>query len=246
MYKEKVCVVTGGGRGIGRAITETLLRNNYRVAVIDLDTGNIETEYKELVARGKLRCFKGNIENRYEIEKTFNLINKQMGSFDVLVNNAGILSTDNFLTETLEGWQRVINVNLTGTFICCKKAVDIMKKNRSGCIVNIVSISGLKPSVFSSPSYCASKAGVIGMSRSLAAQVAKYNIRVNSVAPSTTSSSMIDGLSEKVKESYKKSVPLGRLALPQDVANAVEFLVSEKASYITGEIVNVNGGLLMP
>jgi 3-oxoacyl-[acyl-carrier protein] reductase len=121
-----------------------------------------------------------------------------------------------------------------------------MKKNKKGCIINVVSISGLKESKFSSPSYCASKAGVIGMSRCLAAQAAEYNIRVNCIAPSTTETAMISNLTEETKSAYTQSVPLGRLAHPADIANAVAFMASDEASYITGEVMNVNGGLLMP
>lgn len=242
----KVGVVTGGSKGIGKAIADMLLGNEYRVAVIDVHTSELEQEAEREIKDGKLRVYNGSIGDDSGMKSIFASILKDFGQIDVLVNNAGILSTNTFVEETLLCWEQIIDINLTGTFICTKYAVESMIRMRKGCIVNIVSISGLKESVFSSPAYCASKSGIIGMARCLAANVAKYNIRVNNVAPSTTTTSMVDSVNKDVLKIYKNNVPLGRLAEPKDIANAVEFLISDKAEFITGETMNVNGGLYMP
>jgi NAD(P)-dependent dehydrogenase (short-subunit alcohol dehydrogenase family) len=242
----KQCIVTGGSKGIGRAITESFMQSGYSVAVFDIDNTPLEEEYREAIFDNNLTCYQVDISDQVQIQTAIQDVMQKYGRIDVLVNNAGILSLDNFYTESIEGWMKVIQVNLNGTFMCCKQVVEVMKKQKSGSIINIISISALKESKFSSPSYCASKAGIVGMSRCLAAQAAEFNIRVNCVAPSTTDTSMLSGLPEKRRQAYEKLVPLGRLAIPADVANAVDFLASDKSNYITGEILNVNGGMLMP
>ncbi len=246
MSIQKQCIVTGGGNGIGRAITETFLKTGYSVAVFDIDNSKIKADCKEYVDFGNLQCFQVDISDQSQIQTAVKAVVQERKRIDVLVNNAGILSFDNFFTESIDGWMKVVQVNLHGTFMCCKEVVEVMKNQQSGSIINIVSISALKESKFSSPSYCASKAGIIGMSRCLAVQAAEYNIRVNCVAPSTTDTPMLSGLQEEQKKAYEDLVPLGRLAMPEDIANAVDFLASEKSCYITGEIINVNGGMLMP
>ncbi len=242
---KKVCVVTGGNSGIGLFISEYLLKKGYKIIILDINIDNFSKKLKkEIVAKDAL-ALKTDITNYLEVKNSIKRIVEEFGTISYLVNNAGILSDKSFFNETEEDWKNVIDINLNGVFLCSKAVIPVMVKNKFGRIVNISSLSGLKSSIFSSSAYCASKAGVIGFSRCLAHQTAKYNIRVNCIAPCTTESPMISQLDKKVKEDYIKSVPLGRIAKPSDIAHAVYFLLSEKSDFITGETINLSGGLLM-
>jgi len=242
---KRVCVVTGGNRGIGLFLSEYLLKKDYKIAILDINTENFSEKLKKDIKAKNALALKTDITKYSEIIISVKKIIEKFGAITDLVNNAGVLSIKPFFDETEEDWRTLIEVNLNGVFLCCKAVVPIMVKNKSGRIVNISSISGLKGSIYSSSAYCASKAGVIGFSRCLAAQVAKYNIRVNCIAPCTTESPMISILDKKVKEDYIKSVPLGRIAKPSDIAHAVHFLLCDNSDFITGETINLNGGLLM-
>lgn len=242
---KKVCVVTGGNSGIGLFISEYLLKKGYKIIILDINIDNFSKKLKkEIVAKDAL-ALKTDITNYLEVKNSIKRIVEEFGTISYLVNNAGILSDKSFFNETEEDWKNVIDINLNGVFLCSKAVIPVMVKNKFGRIVNISSLSGLKSSIFSSSAYCASKAGVIGFSRCLAHQTAKYNIRVNCIAPCTTESPMISQLDKKVKEDYIKSVPLGRIAKPSDIAHAVYFLLSENSDFITGETINLSGGLLM-
>jgi 3-oxoacyl-[acyl-carrier protein] reductase len=241
----RVCAVTGGASGIGLSIAEYLCGNGYKVGVVDLKVDSLYSHFKNELDSKNIVAAKADITSQKEVENAFDAIRNDLGGVDVLINSAGVLVMKNFLDENENDWDRVVNVNLKGAYLCCKAVVPGMIKNNFGRIVSISSISGLKQAVFSSTAYCASKAGIIGFSRCLAAQLAGNNIRVNCVAPSTTLTPMIDALDEKTKNDYKKAVPLGRLAKPEDIVYAVDFLISDRSDYITGETLNVNGGLLM-
>jgi len=240
-----VCVVTGGNSGIGLFTSEYLLKNGYKIAILDIKIDNFSKKLKKKIADKDALALKTDITNHLEVKNSIKKIVKEFGTIGYLVNNAGILSGKSFFDETEEDWNNVIDVNLNSVFLCSKAVIQIMVKNKFGRIVNMSSISGLKSSIFSSSAYCASKAGIIGFSRCLAQQTAKYNIRVNCIAPCTTESPMISQLDKKVKEDYIKSVPLGRIAKPSDIAHAVYFLLSENSDFITGETINLSGGLLM-
>jgi len=241
----RVCAVTGGASGIGLSIAGYLCKNDYKVGVVDLKVDSLHSNFTGEIESGNMVAANADITRWDEVKKAFDVIINEFGRVDVLINSAGVLVMKNFLDENEDDWDSVVDVNLKGVYLCCKAVVPGMVKNNFGRIVSISSISGLKQAVFSSTGYCASKAGIIGFSRCLAAQLAGYNIRVNCVAPSTTETPMIDRLDEKTKSDYKQSVPLGRLAKPEDIAYAVDFLISDRSDYITGETLNVSGGLLM-
>lgn len=242
---KRVCVITGGNRGIGFYISEYLLKKGYKITILDINIDNFSGKLKKEIAAKNAMALKTDITNYLEIQSSIKRIVEEFGTIGYLVNNAGILSAKPFLEETEEDWKNVIDVNLNGVFLCSKAVIPNMIKNKFGRVVNMSSLSGLKSSVFSSSAYCASKAGIIGFSRCLALQTAKYNIRVNCIAPCTTDSPMIAQLDKKIKEDYIKSVPLGRIAKPSDIAHAVYFLLSDNSDFITGETINLSGGLLM-
>lgn len=242
---KRICIVTGGNRGIGLYISEYLLKKDFKIAILDIDIDNSSKRFKEEIKLKNVMVLKTNITKYLEIKNSIKIIVEELGTITDLVNNAGILSTKPFIDETEEDWKSLIDINLNSVFLCCKAVVPIMVKNKFGRIVNISSLSGIKSSIYSSSAYCASKAGIIGFGRCLASQTAKYNIRVNSIAPCTTESPMISDLDEKVKEDYIKSIPLGRIAKPSDIAHAVHFLLSNCSDFITGETINLSGGLLM-
>lgn len=243
--KKRICIVTGGNRGIGLFISEYLLKIGYNIAVLDIAIDNFLQRSKESIESGNAVAFKTDVTKYAEINNSVEKITEEMGEITDLVNNAGILSTKPFLEETEEDWKTMIDVNLNGVFLCCKAVIPLMIKNKFGRIVNISSLSGIKSSIYSSTAYCASKAGIIGFSRCLASQTAKYNIRINSVAPCTAESPMISDLDEEILKNYIQSVPLGRIAKPLDIANAVHFLLSDRSDFMTGETINLSGGLLM-
>jgi NAD(P)-dependent dehydrogenase (short-subunit alcohol dehydrogenase family) len=242
--KEKqVCLVTGGARGIGFSICNYLLKKNYKIVVLDIYTEELLKKMDGEIKEGNVLVLKTDITSRKEVNESFNVICKNFGTVDILINNAGIVYTKTFIEESEEDWDKVMDVNLKGVYLCCKAAIPGMIKQNYGRIVNISSVSGFKPSIYSCSAYCASKAGVIGFSRCLASQMVKYNIRVNCVAPCTADTPMIE---KSVKDDYISKVPMGRLADPIDITNAVYFLISEQSDFITGETINVNGGVFMP
>jgi 3-oxoacyl-[acyl-carrier protein] reductase len=243
---KNVCAVTGGGRGIGLSIAKYLLQKDYKVAILDISIDYVSKELNEEIQKNNLIVLKADITKFSDVKKSFNIIKENFGAVGILVNNAGIVFTKKFIEEDEENWDKVIDINLKGAYLCCKAAVPDMIDQKFGRIVNISSTSGLQPSVFSCSAYCASKAGIIGFSRCLASQLANYNIRVNCVAPCTTETPMIDNLGGNIKQDYIKRVPLGRLAKPIDITNAVYFLITDKSDLITGETLNVNGGIFMP
>jgi len=242
---KRVCIVTGGNSGIGLNISEYLLKKSYKISILDINIDNFSEKLKEEIDAKNALVLKTDVTNFLEIRNSIEKIVEEFGVVTDLVNNAGILSSKSFFNETEKDWKTLIDVNLNGVFLCCKAVIPVMIKNRFGRIVNISSLSGLKNSIYSSTAYCASKAGIIGFSRSLASQTAKYNIRVNCVAPCTTESPMISSLDKEIIEDYIKNIPLGRIAKPSDVAHAVYFLLSDNSDFITGETINLSGGLLM-
>lgn len=243
--EKKVAIITGGSRGIGLCISELLLKKNYRVVILDLAIDEVSKHLEKEIKEKNVLAIRTDITKSVDVTNSFAKVIDNFERIDVLVNNAGINAIKNFFEENEEDWYKVIEVNLNGVFLCCKAAIPKMIQNKYGRIVNISSMSGLKSSIFSSTGYCASKAGVIGFSRCLAIQVAKYNIRVNCIAPCTTETPMIAHLDSKVKSDYIASVPLGRIGKPMDIAQAVYFLISNQSDFITGETLNLNGGLFM-
>jgi 3-oxoacyl-[acyl-carrier protein] reductase len=241
----KVALVTGGAQGIGRAVALLLGRNGADIVISDINLEKAEETANEVQAIGrKAMAMKVNVADLREVERMVEAIIEKFGKIDILVNNAGIARDKLILRMTEEDWDAVLNVNLKGTFNCTKAVVRYMSKQKSGKIVNIASVSGEMGNV-GQANYSASKAGVIGLTKTIAREFAQRGINVNAIAPGYIQTPMTDGLPEKVKEELKRLIPMERLGQPEDVAQAVLFLVSEASSYITGQVLNVNGGIYM-
>ncbi len=244
--KDRVAVVTGGARGIGKAIALSFFREGTKVAIIDSDKERLETFKKEMGKEKKeITVIPCDITKSGDVKKMVDQVRKEFGRIDILVNNAGIIRRGTIETVTEEDWDRVIEVNLKGTFNCCRAVVETMKSQGYGKIVNVSSIAGKMGDITSAPGYGPSKAGIDALTKTLARQLAPYGINVNAVSPHAIETEMSAQWSEEKRKEIVASIPLGRLGRPQDVAEAVLFLASEEASFITGEILDVNGGALM-
>jgi 3-oxoacyl-[acyl-carrier protein] reductase len=244
--RDRVAVVTGGARGIGKAIAFTFLREGAKVAIIDSDQERLEILQKEMKKENKEAIsIAGDITKSSQVNGMMNQVHEKLGRIDILVNNAGIIRRGTIETVTEEDWDRVIEVNLKGTFHCCKAVVAIMKDQGYGKIVNVSSIAGKMGDITSAPGYGPSKAGIDALTKTLARQLAGYGINVNAVSPHAIETEMSAQWSEEKRKEIVRSIPLGRLGQPEDVAKAVLFLASDDASFITGEILDVNGGALM-
>jgi len=244
--KDRVVIVTGGARGIGKAIALTFLRGGAKVALVDVDKEKLEVLKNEIEKKkGKVIAIPCDITKSSEVNGMVNQVHKKFGRIDILVNNAGIIRRGTIETVTEEDWDRVIEVNLKGTFNCCKAVAGIMKQQGYGKIINVSSIAGKMGDITSAPGYGPSKAGMDALAKTLARQLAPYGINVNGVAPHAIETEMSAQWSEERRKEIIASIPLGRLGKPEDVANAVVFLASDEASFITGEILDVNGGALM-
>ena len=245
-FKDQVAIVTGAARGIGKAIAVTFVREGARLALIDVDQKSLDTAKGEITKnRGDVIAIPCNITKSVEVKAMVDQVRDQFGRIDILVNNAGIIRRGTIETVTEEDWDRVIEVNLKGTFNCCKAVAPIMKDQGYGKIVNVSSIAGKVGDITSAPGYGPSKAGVDALTKTLARQLAPFGINVNAVSPHAIETEMSAQWSEERRKEIIASIPLGRLGKPEDVAAAVLFLASEEASFITGEILDVNGGALM-
>ena len=244
--KNRVAIVTGAARGIGKAIALTFLREGAKVAIIDSDREGLEILKKDMGKENKeamlIPC---DITKSSEVNGMVDQVYKMLGRIDILVNNAGIIRRGTIETVTEEDWDRVIEVNLKGTFNCCKAVVGIMKLQGYGKIINVSSIAGKMGDITSAPGYGSSKAGIDALTKTLARQLAPFGINVNAVSPHAIETEMSAQWSEERRKEIIASIPLGRLGKPEDVAEAVLFLASDEASFITGEILDVNGGALM-
>jgi 3-oxoacyl-[acyl-carrier protein] reductase len=241
----RVAIVTGAAQGIGRAIAETLAEAGADIVVADLDpTRSKETVAAVEKAGRKALNLKVNVADANDTKAMAEQILKDWGKIDILVNNAGITRDGLLLRMKEEDWNLVLQVNLNGTFHCTKAVLQPMTKQRYGRIVNIASIVGAMGNV-GQANYAASKAAVIGFTKTVAREYASRNVTANAVAPGFIDTAMTQGLAAEVKEALQKQIPLARLGTPADIANAVRFLVSEDASYITGHVLHVNGGMLM-
>ena len=243
---DKVAIVTGAGRGVGKAIAIALAREGANVIVNDIDIQTAEEVVKEIKSLGwKALAIRVDVSDSKEVNQMVQLALKKFKRVDILVNNAAIIKRGSIEDLTEEDWNRVIDVNLKGAFNCMKAVAGIMKKQRYGKIVNISSIAGKIGDLASAPCYGASKAGMICLAKSLARELAAYNINVNVVAPHAIKTDMSKEWSEEKRKNIVANIPLGRMGEPEDIAEAVAFLVSDKAKFITGEVLDVNGGYLM-
>lgn len=244
-FEGKVAVVTGGAQGIGRAIAESFATAGADVAVADMDSGR-SAETVDAVSRLGRRALniKVNVADWNEAKSLVDQVVSEWGHIDILVNNAGITRDGLLMRMKEEDWNLVLQVNLHGTFHCTKAALQSMAKQRYGRIVNIASIVGVTGNA-GQANYAASKAAVIGFTKTVAREYASRMVTVNAVAPGFIDSAMTQSLSPEVRETLQKQIPLGRLGSPADVAQAVKFLASDEAGYITGHVLHVNGGMLM-
>ena len=243
---DKVAFVTGGTRGIGKQIAINLAKAGYDIAINYRNENEALRETQIEIERQGAKCFsvKGDVSVFEDCEKMVKDIINQFGKIDVLVNNAGITRDMLILRMKEKDFSDVINVNLIGTFNVTKNVVPYMAKKRNGRIINISSVVGISGNA-GQTNYSSSKAGVIGFTKSLAKELGSRNILVNAVAPGFIKTQMTDVLKNEVKEEISKNIPLKRIGNAEDVANVVEFLASDKSSYITGQVINVDGGMLM-
>jgi len=243
--KDKVAFVTGGAQGIGRTISEELARAGAHVVLGDLNLEGAQATAEAInISGGYASAVKIDVSNATEVREVFDIIIKDKKPVDILVNNAGI-TRDGLMVRMKESdWDLVLDINLKGSFLCSQQAAKQMMKQKSGAIVNIASIVGVMGN-FGQANYSASKAGVIGLTKTLAREVASRGIRVNAIAPGFIDTEMTRVLDEEVRQKLIEQIPLARLGLPEDVARCVNFLVSDKSSYITGQVINLNGGMLM-
>lgn len=242
-FQNKIAIVTGGARGIGRAVTESLHAKGASVAILGRNVDAAKTLAAELSAKGP-RCegYACDIGEGSTIDATVEQIVKDFGKIDILVNNAGVTQDGLLIRMSDEAWDTVLNTNLTGAFKMQRACARVMLRARSGSIVNISSVVG----VIGNPgqaNYCAAKAGLIGLTMSSAKEFAGRSVRVNAVAPGFTETDMTAKLNEDQKKGAMSVIPLGRMGTSQDIANAVCFLASDDASYITGQTLNVCGGM---
>jgi 3-oxoacyl-[acyl-carrier protein] reductase len=244
--KGKTAVVTGGSRGIGRAIALELASKGANVAVnYTKNSAAADAVVEEIKAMGKLGiAVKADVSSISEVENLVIEVLNAFGSIDILVNNAGITKDNLIVRMTEKEFDDVINTNLKGAFICTKAVSRVMIKQKSGKIINVSSVVGIVGNSGQS-NYAAAKAGLIGFTKSMAKELAKRGINVNAVAPGFVQTDMTSSLPEKVKEEFIKSIPLMRIGEPEDIAKGVAFLASEYSDYITGQVINIDGGMVM-
>jgi 3-oxoacyl-[acyl-carrier protein] reductase len=241
----RVALVTGASQGIGHACALHLARNGANVAVAARNQPKLE----ELVARitaegGKAAAFPMDVAEEDQVKSAIKSVLAHFGKIDILVNNAGITRDQLVMRMKRSDWDAVLNTNLTSAYMCIQQVIPSMLKQRWGRIINVTSVFGQMGQA-GQANYAASKAGLIGLTMAIAREVASRNITSNAIAPGFIETSMTSVLSEEFKQNAVKQIPLGRVGTPGDVANAVVFLASEEASYITGHVLNVNGGMLM-
>jgi 3-oxoacyl-[acyl-carrier protein] reductase len=242
---DKVALVTGGARGIGREIAGALAGAGANVAVVDVESEAAEAAARELAAAGvDARSYRCNVSAFEEVEGLGEAVLSDFGQVDILVNNAGITRDRLVMRMTSEDWNLVLGVNLSGAFNFCKVLSPQMLKRRTGNIVNIASVIGQMGNA-GQANYAASKAGLIGLTKALAKEFAGRGVRVNAVAPGFIRTPMTDALKEDVRTQMMASIPLQRFGEPGDVANIILFLVSDLASYVTGQVINCDGGMVM-
>ena len=245
MPQGKVAVITGASRGIGKSIAFALAAQGATIVAMDMDQTATDATVAELQATGaKALAVVGNVTVTADVERMIDTAVEAFGRVDILVNNAGITRDGLLMRMKDEEWDAVLNVNLKGAFVCTRTAFKVMSKQRYGRIINIASIVGQMGNA-GQANYCASKAGLIGLTKSNAREMAKRNITVNAVAPGFIATAMTDALSDKVRGELAAQIPLERLGSADDIANAVVFLASEASGYITGHVLAVNGGMYM-
>jgi 3-oxoacyl-[acyl-carrier protein] reductase len=244
MFKDKVVLVTGSAQGIGRAIALKFAKEGAKIALNDIEAQkeNLEKVKEEIERLGsRANCYFADITKYEEVEKMMKEIEKDFGRLDVLVNNAGIIKDATLAKMSVEDWKKVIDVDLNGVFNCTKAALPLIIANQ-GNIISISSIVGERGN-YGQTNYAAAKAGIIGFTKSLAKELGRFGVRVNAIAPGFIETKMAESVPEEIKVMVKRLTALGRFGKPEEVANLVYFLASEEASFITGAIINIDGGL---
>jgi 3-oxoacyl-[acyl-carrier protein] reductase len=243
LLKNRIALITGAARGIGAACADTFLKYGAeKVILVDIDASMGSSTLKRIDGSSRGRFIQADIAREEEVTRVFDIVSQEYSCLDILLNVAGICSTRTIFDETMEGWERMMNINLKGAFLFMRQAFQHMQKNRYGRIVNMSSISGQVGGIRTSPAYAASKAGMLSLTKSFAKLGAKENITVNAIAPGLIDTDMTNAADFHYS---LEEVPMGRLGLPEDVAHAALFLASDLAGYITGQCINVNGGMYM-
>ena len=241
--KDKVALVTGASQGIGRATSVVLASAGVRVAVAARNAEKLSSVVVEIEAAGGVAlAVPMDVADAAQVKAGFQQVLAKFGRLDILVNNAAITRDTLALRMKLDDWEAVLRTNLTGAYLCIQQALGAMLKQRSGRIVNLTSVVAETGNA-GQANYVASKAGLIGLTRAIAVEVASRNITVNAIAPGFIETPMTDVLSQEIKDKMKSLIPLGRFGAGRDVASAVTFLASDEAAYITGQVLGVNGGL---
>lgn len=241
----RVALITGASQGIGRSCALRLTKDGATVAVAARNQEKLNELVSEITAAGgKAYAFALDVSNEDQVKPTVKSAIAQFGKIDILVNNAGITRDQLVMRMKRADWDSVLQTNLTSAYLCIQQVIGSMLKQRWGRIINITSVFGQMGQA-GQANYAASKAGLIGLTMAMAREVASRNITVNAVAPGFIDTSMTAALTEEFKQTAVNQIPLGRVGSPQDVAHAVRFLASDEAAYITGHVLNVNGGLLM-
>jgi 3-oxoacyl-[acyl-carrier protein] reductase len=243
--KNKTAIITGGANGLGRATALLFAKEGANVVVADMDENAGSKVINDIKNSGGRGLFvKVNVSDQEDVNKLVSAALKEFGKLHILINNAGIVSDGRLVKMELEQWQKVIDVNLKGVFICAQAVSKVLvEQNEGGAIINTSSVVGLYGN-FGQSNYVASKAGVIGMTKTWAKELGKYNIRVNAVAPGFMETDIIKSMPEKVINLMKEKTLLGRLGKPDDIANAFLYLASDEGSYVTGAVLSVDGGIV--
>lgn len=245
-FAGKIALVTGAARGIGEAIALTLAREGADVVIVDVDLEGAQRVAQEVEGLGrKTLAIQVDVSQRDDVQRLVSEVVSAFGTISILVNNAGIIRRGTFLEHSPEDWDRVLSVNLGGTFNCTQEVVPLMIKQGGGKIINISSVVGKMGDLASAPSYGTSKGAINTFTKSLARELAPYGINVNAVAPHAIETDMSREWSEEKRRQIVEAIPMKRLGKPQEVAEAVAFLASDGANFITGQILDVNGGYLM-
>jgi len=244
-FENKTAIVTGAARGIGQAIAVKLAEMGADIALCDLQVDWLAETAEKVSALGRtVKCYATDVSSSADVDAAVASVKKDFEHIDILVNNAGITKDTLLVRMSEEDWDAVIRVNLKGTFLFTKAVSKLMMKQRSGSIVNIASIIGLMGNA-GQCNYAASKAGVIALTKSVAKELARRNVRVNAVAPGFIQTKMTENLTEDIQKKMLEVIPMARFGQPEDVADVVAYLAGDHASYITGQVLNVCGGMVM-
>jgi 3-oxoacyl-[acyl-carrier protein] reductase len=244
-FKDKVVLITGASGGIGQAIAKKFSQDKAKLALNDITPteGTLKNLVEELKKLGaaEVKYYLADVSKYEEVEKTIAEIQKDYGRLDVLVNNAGVIADRTLAKMTKEEWQKVIDVNLTGVFNCSKLSLPLLIPNQ-GKIISISSIVGQRGN-FGQTNYAATKAGIIGFTKSLSKEVGRFGVRVNAICPGLVETRMTETIPDQMREMIKRLTSLGRMGKPEEIASLIAFLASDESSFITGSIVNIDGGL---